>query len=38
MGLKPMKKAIQLEGMNEDLRTGLWNAVLQFYLHDIVGM
>jgi hypothetical protein len=32
IGTKPLKKPIQLRGMNRELRTGLWNAVLQCYL------
>jgi hypothetical protein len=32
MGLKPMKKPIQISGINEDLRIGLWNLVFQHYV------
>lgn len=31
MGLKPLKKPIQLGSMNDDLRTGLWNAIHKYY-------
>lgn len=30
-GLKPVKSIIQVDGMDEDLRTGLWNALTAFY-------
>jgi hypothetical protein len=28
MGLNPMKSALQIDSMNEDLRVGLWNAII----------
>jgi hypothetical protein len=31
-GIKPLKKPFQLGDMNRELKTGLWNAVLRFYL------
>jgi len=34
--LKPVKSAIQVESMDDDLRTGLWNALTKFYW-DIMG-
>ncbi len=30
-GLKPIKNVIQVDGMDEDLRNGLWNALALFY-------
>jgi hypothetical protein len=31
-GLRPLKKPFQFKTMNKDLRTGLWNGILRYYL------
>lgn len=33
MGFIPLKPEIQLDDMNDDLRTGLWNVLLRYYLN-----
>jgi len=32
-GIKPIKKPFQLRSMDYNLKTGLWNAVLKYYLY-----
>jgi len=34
-GLKPVRSAIQIDSMNEDLRNSLWNALMLFYFEDV---
>jgi hypothetical protein len=36
-GLKPVSKALQLEGMDADLRNSLWNVLFDTYLKQQVG-
>jgi hypothetical protein len=37
-GIKPVKKVIQVDSMDEDLRNGLWNALTVFYWKNVTDI